>query len=557
MNDKKRAKKERQKQQKIDEIRKKEFEEQKRKKAEEAERKRREEESKKKAEMERQLEKKRKKKEAQRIKKLAAKGLLPEHEDDDEAAQDGGGASGEAALEELRAKHFRELQELQLMHQRQLEEETKKLKFPNQQHVGNNLGGNNQKFQQQNFVKLEGKNVSSDSSRSAASLEMQPVKRNEALQSKPGTQIKITRTPSGGVEFTTVPSTSGVPQQNFQQHQSVPAAFNTSNLPAPPPPARPQQTSALHQPQQAQDEQTPRPSIPSKTGAPMVTIRRIETPNAEPMVTISMAAKNNAGNNSSASATNNQQNKNSKTEDKLLYTLVNGQAMRTPEAPSDLLPNAKLLDNTLSKKQKKKLKKQTAAGKLQPSDSGNCVPEMVHIQQQHPGYPPVSGPSFLPQGGHQGYAPPTGPVKQQQQQPQQQRPPLPLDPHGKVDLERLQLPPGISITRMAGPTPDRKYFPASTSEYGSNRDQSVLPLPGTLQPAPASSQHGQPGAMQNPAGGLMDYSAIEGLPPGLNGPNVIVVDTSSLKTREEEEKEEKVCVKCSCLFVFFKNTKKG
>merc|ERR1712062_937169 len=168
-------------------------------------------------------------------------------------------------------------------------------------------------------------------------------------------------------------------------------------------------------PQQAQDEQTPRLSIPSKTGAPMVTIRRIETPNAEPMVTISMAAKNNAGNNSSASATNNQQNKNSKTEDKLLYTLVNGQAMRTPEAPSDLLPNAKLLDNTLSKKQKKKLKKQTAAGKLQPSDSGNCVPEMVHIQQQHPGYPPVSGPSFLPQGGPPGYAPPTGPVKQQQQ----------------------------------------------------------------------------------------------------------------------------------------------
>ena len=32
------------------------------------------------------------------------------------------------------------------------------------------------------------------------------------------------------------------------------------------------------------------------------------------------------------------------------------------------------------------------------------------------------------------------------------------------------------------------------------------------------------------------YSAIEGMPAGLNGPNVIVVDTSSLKTREEEEK---------------------
>jgi len=35
------------------------------------------------------------------------------------------------------------------------------------------------------------------------------------------------------------------------------------------------------------------------------------------------------------------------------------------------------------------------------------------------------------------------------------------------------------------------------------------------------------------------YSAIEGMPAGLNGPNVIVVDTSSLKTREEEEKEKK------------------
>ena len=88
-----------------------------------------------------------------------------------------------------------------------------------------------------------------------------------------------------------------------------------------------------------------------------------------------------------------------------------------------------------------------------------------------------------------------------------------------------------SITRMnGGQVPDRKYFPASAEAYG-NRDQSVLPLPGTLQP-----QNTQP-PMQNSAG-LMEYSAMEGLPPGLNGPNVIVVDTSSLKTKEEEEKEK-------------------
>jgi len=35
----------------------------------------------------------------------------------------------------------------------------------------------------------------------------------------------------------------------------------------------------------------------------------------------------------------------------------------------------------------------------------------------------------------------------------------------------------------------------------------------------------------------LGYSAMAGLPAGLNGPNVIVVDASTLKTREEERKE--------------------
>jgi hypothetical protein len=45
--------------------------------------------------------------------------------------------------------------------------------------------------------------------------------------------------------------------------------------------------------------------------------------------------------------------------------------------------------------------------------------------------------------------------------------------------------------------------------------------------------------MDTAAAPSIGYSAIEGMPAGLNGPNVIVVDTSSLKTREEEEKEKK------------------
>ena len=69
----------------------------------------------------------------------------------------------------------------------------------------------------------------------------------------------------------------------------------------------------------------------------MVTIRRVETPGrTEPMVTISMAKNESAKN-----------VKDNNNQDKLLYTLVNGQAMRTNEAPSDLLPEAKLMDSKL------------------------------------------------------------------------------------------------------------------------------------------------------------------------------------------------------------------
>ena len=208
----------------------------------------------------------------------------------------------------------------------------------------------------------------------------------------------------------------------------------------------------------------------------MVTIRRIDNPQSgDPMVTISMA-----------------KDKKQK-EDKLLYTLVNGQAMRTNEAPQDLIPSAKLMD----KKQKKKLNKKPAP---------NEAPPPV-IQQQHQ----YQQPNTLPMQHQNPY----------QQQAPTGRAPLPLDQTGRVDLERLQLPPGISITRLSGAAPDRKYFPATTEEY-SNRDQSVLPLPGTVSKSPN-----------------VDYAAMEGMPSGLSGPNVIVVDTANLKTREEEEKEKK------------------
>merc|ERR1712156_715236 len=64
----------------------------------------------------------------------------------------------------------------------------------------------------------------------------------------------------------------------------------------------------------------------------------------------------------------------------------------------------------------------------------------------------------------------------------------------------------------------------------------VQPKPQPHPAAPGVSNSGSKMVPDNPP--PIGYSAIEGMPPGLNGPNVIVVDTSSLKTREEEEKEK-------------------
>ena len=104
----------------------------------------------------------------------------------------------------------------------------------------------------------------------------------------------------------------------------------------------------------------------------------------------------------------------------------------------------------------------------------------------------------------------------------QPRAALPMDNKGRLDLDRLQLPPGISITKIQGAAPQRKYFPSKP-----DTDQTVLPLPGTLNQSPP----------QKVIDSGFGYSAVAGMPMGMNGPNVIVVETSTLKTREEERKE--------------------
>ena len=567
-NEKKRAKKERQKQQRLEEIRKREAEERRQREAAEAERKRREHEEKKRAEEERLAEKKRKKKEAQKLKKMAAKGLqIPQQQQDQhhqQVASDKTAASSkdpEAVLEELKARHMRELKELQLQQQRQLEQlfEHSKAKVGGQQPLQQAApqGGSVRLTAQTPQMMMSGTVSNSNAS-------SKPIKRNEALQSKPGTQIKITRTPSGGVEFTTVPASAsggGQPQSQPQQQPPMASSFMAEGLcpqfpPQMVPPGafgRPEMTMPPEQQQQqpvsfgggvGSEGQNggQRPHVPSKSGAPMVTIRRIENA-GEPTVTISMAKDSNHANKKSQSS-------NGGTGGELLYTLVNGQALRTPEAPSDLIPHAKLMESgsgsNLSKSKKKRLRKQGKS--LDETESPMPSPK---LPQRSP------APNFTITGPSGATIQPT-PISPSSSaglgmsKMAPQRPALPLDGQGKVDLERLQLPPGISITRIQGEAPERKYFPVAPSDY-SGRDQSVLPLPGSLEPEPPipavvverqqQQSPQQPHLMASnsstPLGvtGNVDYKAMEGMPAGLNGPNVIVVDTSSLKTKEEEEKE--------------------
>ncbi len=92
-----------------------------------------------------------------------------------------------------------------------------------------------------------------------------------------------------------------------------------------------------------------------------------------------------------------------------MYTLVNGEIHRAEGAPENLLPRAK-----------------------------PWTPELV---------------TRLPIPNMQRFS------EQFSNAPQGQRPPLPTDSEGKLDLGRLQLPPGISITKIQGPVPERKFFP--------------------------------------------------------------------------------------------------
>ena len=408
VNEKKKAKKERQRLQRLEEQQKQEEEERRKKQAEERERKRREEEEKKRQELEYQLQKKKAKKDKQRAKKLAAKGGAAPEPDSPEPEPEQSppppppikskpGTSTATTLEELKAQHQRELMKLQLEHQKALQEQERKL-LEQQQLQQQQLFAKQQQGKIQAGKKGKGSKASTPASSSGGtkqatrssqqSLRQPPPPQQQQQQAprpptapmssimasasktlseaskKPGQQIKITRTPTGGVEFTTVPVDVQVNQQ--QPAPTPPPATNSqahlfASASAQPPAASlmggGQQNPYLRDmlnsnpsfggghgaaaaagpPPPPPTATTPRPSVPSQSNQPMVTIRRVENPSlSQPTVTISMKSDGqllSGGGGATASGKG--------TEDKLLYTLVDGEILKAKDAPDNLIPSAK------------------------------------------------------------------------------------------------------------------------------------------------------------------------------------------------------------------------
>ena len=519
-NDKKKAKKERQKQQRIEELRKKEEEDKRRKEEQEKERRRIEEEKKKQEEEERLRFKKMNKKAAQKAKKLAAKGYpVPSTDDkliDNSKLSNNLKVNNQEqennldpieTLENLKAQHLKELQQLQLLHRQQLEEEHKKLvkkqeeqiSLQRKQQVQGKLGqaSNKDKKKGKNNSKNGGKNMEDNSTlKISNSVQASAYKTLAEAAQNPGNQIKITRMPNGGVEFSTVPANQDYSPESLPT--STPQMVGKS--PAPPPylqeifsknpsiqPNIPSNMIPKSPHGTKNESENNRPCVPSQSNQPMVTIRRVESSNgSDPTVTISMKPDQ-------LNLKNNIPNVSNSGQDKLLYTLVNGKILKPGNTPNNLAHDS-IPQSSFS--QNRPMNTTERSSTVNSSYSANTMKSA--------------------------------------------RPPLPLDSNGKVDLNRLELPSGISITKVEGQAPERKYFPSKPSE---NHDQNILPLPGQHE-----SQRGVNSNLANSRTNNINqlsqspYSVnsvgqynIPGIGP-TNPNNVIVVDTSSLAESSSSKK---------------------
>jgi len=525
-NDKKRLKKERQKQQRVDELRVKQEEERRRKAAEESARKAREEEERMRKELEDKAAKKSKKKAAQKAKKLASNG------GEEEEAPGGGQPENLLDLENLRLKHIREQKELLEEQKQQLIEQQRKL----DEQLTMKIGERNAANAAVSAAEAAKASLSRKQAKRAAKASS-PLTTSSSATSSPLTAprggVTITAHPAPAPGYTPpgylpppqaapppyYPGYSQQQQQGMYQQQHLGYQQFQGGFPGGPmggsmggpmggpmggsmggpmggpggpmggPMGGPGSFPSQGNPYQPQATRPPPPVV--KSDQPMVTIKRVMRPDSsEPTVTISV--KKDDQENTESKAAPQQQ-------DKVLFTLVNGQVMKTANAPDNLIPGAKPMPQELAKR-------------LMPEEGGDA--KLSKKQKKR-----------LGKGEGGGVAPltllPRAPA---------------LAPGGHVDLDKLRLPEGVSISKISGPVPERRYFPCK--EGGPPPGAAPPPPAAPWTPSPSPYQHQQPNPynQQQGFGPSPSYPSFGAAAPNSN---VIVVDTNSLDDKDKDKLSKK------------------
>eukprot|EP00088_Acartia_fossae_P042345 TRINITY_DN4444_c1_g1_i1.p1 TRINITY_DN4444_c1_g1~~TRINITY_DN4444_c1_g1_i1.p1 ORF type:complete len:977 (-),score=309.52 TRINITY_DN4444_c1_g1_i1:209-2866(-) len=611
VNEKKRMKKERQKQQRLEELRAKQEEEKRRKEAEELARKKREQEEREAAEAAEKAAKKMKKKANQKAKKLAAKGITTPTEEPTPslAPTEKGKKEKGMDLEALHYKHIQEQKELLEKQKQELIEQQRMLDLQLKINFPAKVSGNNKatpstvapsatsKKAAKKAAKAAAASLAaSRSSNIAASLNMpevtvQAIPPPPTYPSSHAPPSAFYPPPYGGGGM--VPPAHQQRHPLFPQHQAgaMPYLPGGPGMGMPPPGAGyhappphlmqphftpgfspPVNPGSHMNPVSSNGDSKPASSNSGKPGQPMVTIKRVMRPDTnEPTVTISVKKEdiNNGG--GTPGDNNSSKNQAQDNKEKVLFTLINGQVMKTSHAPENLIPSAKplprdlarqvlpeeLQEATLTKKQRRKLKKKsnTAASQDGGEDDQPLLLDSAPFSRSPANPPPVPpnfaakiAPNFgvkLPQDGSSGSS--NGAAVNR----------VPLTADGRVDLQRLSLPEGISISKISGPVPERKYFPSKPAPesdtnsmfwphqqpgFKSYTNMPTVPINTAgfaASSAPAASFAANPGVAATSGGNTADDAAMF----AANDPNVIVVDTNKLPTREEEEKAKAAAAK--------------
>jgi len=561
-NDKKRLKKERQKQQRLEELKIKQEEERIKKDAEDAARRKWEEEERLARELADKASKKQKKKAAQKAKKLAAQGATtPLEEEVDQSNTSSSNPNLHTTYDSLRLKHIQEQKELLEKQKQQLIEQQRVLDLQLQGKLP--LPESSSPGLSKKKAKKAARAAAAAATASAPSVSIHPTPSHSQF---PGASMfpgygapppyqpspPFNQFPTGNTQFTAVNNQFG----GAHPSQFPPAAVSSqqqyggggqygggssNQMPGfPPPGSRFGGGMFPGGPAAPAGFTPPPPSVaqpatqPPKSDQPMVTIKRVMRPDSsQPTVTISVK----------------KEEKNAADKEKVLFTLVNGQVMKTNHAPENLIPTAKPLprdlamqilpdemqDMALSKKQKRKNKKSADSAQVESPVAAAPVAVTPLQQVRLPPPPSQSAPPPRVSGGGGGDF--------------QNR--VPMTPQGHVDLEKLSLPEGISISKISGPVPERKYFPCKPAEpVESTKPNFPPPVNSWPQPQPSFPQTGfspysmppgvgQFGGISSPASGMGSMlGSMDGYGSanGPNNPNVIVVDTNQLTTREEEER---------------------